>query len=128
MEKNFLRKVEEERAFWLCIDHFKTIAKVLSLEELLTALKKAPFQVFLHHLRRGNNDFADWVEDVVGDSLLAKRLKRIKESEPKKLAEKIIETFDERIKELKEQKIAKKRIFEYKETTRTKIVKRRKKI
>lgn len=46
------------------------------IEELYSALSTMPETQFCYHVRGKKNDFADWVEDVLGDRTLARRLRK----------------------------------------------------
>ncbi len=61
---------EGEKAFWV---NFGPI--IHSLEELATALQRMNEKTFNHHVTKDRNDFARWVEEVLNDSALAKKLK-----------------------------------------------------
>ena len=43
-------------------------------------MKKKPEQ-FLHHVNRQKNDFAKWISEVVGDAILAQRIRVLKTRE-----------------------------------------------
>jgi len=61
------------KAFWFCngfIAH--------DLHELSDSLKKIDQSSFKHHVNDRKNDIAKWVEDILNDKRLAKRLYRVK--------------------------------------------------
>jgi len=61
------------KAFWFCngfISH--------NLYELVDALKKIDQSSFKHHVNDRKNDIAKWVEDILTDKKLSKRLYRVK--------------------------------------------------
>jgi hypothetical protein len=66
-----LSDVPREQAFW-CEDgrEFK------NLEELAGALAGMSPETYGHHVSGNNNDFSNWVRDVVGDATLANQLAR----------------------------------------------------
>ncbi|RLJ02584.1 MAG: alpha-amylase [Candidatus Aenigmatarchaeota archaeon] len=73
MDKNFLRRVEEGKEFYC-----RNGKIICSLEELAREIKKLDPETFLHHVNEEKNDFANWIENVIGDIVLANRIKRIK--------------------------------------------------
>ena len=73
MSKEFLREVEEGKEFF-CKDG----RVIKSLEELAKVIKELHPEVFMHHVNEEKNDFANWIRDVIGDHVLANRLKRVK--------------------------------------------------
>ena len=48
------------------------------LDQLQLALGTMDDEVFLHHVNKEKNDFADWIEHVLGDSECAKALRKAK--------------------------------------------------
>jgi hypothetical protein len=99
--KKFLEEVEEAKAFWLKIAHEKILTKVRDLGSLVKELAKAPAEAVAFHLREGKNDFANWIEDVVGDRVLAIRLRALKARNWREMQRKIVETIKKRIDEIK---------------------------
>ena len=73
MSKEFLREVEEGKEFF-CKDG----RVIKSLEELAKVIKELHPEVFMHHVNEEKNDFANWIRDVIGDHVLANRVKRVK--------------------------------------------------
>lgn len=64
---------EGEACFWT------TDGRVLeNLEQLRTAFGSMDDEVFLHHVNKEKNDFADWVETVLEDAECAAALRRAK--------------------------------------------------
>lgn len=62
---------EGEECFWT------TDGKVLeNLNELALAFGSMDEEVFLHHVTKDKNDFADWVEHVLQDAACATALRR----------------------------------------------------
>jgi hypothetical protein len=47
-----------------------------NLSELTSALSEMPETTFEHHVTQQNNDFSNWVRDVIGDTTLAKTLNK----------------------------------------------------
>ncbi len=73
MDKSFLGTVEQGKEFY-CRN-----GKVInSLEELAKEIKELDIETFLHHVNEERNDFANWIKEVVGDMVLANRIKRAK--------------------------------------------------
>lgn len=74
-------KKEKQKAALVCADgaqcFWTTDGKVLSnLLELRDAFERMSDKVFTYHVTKDKNDFADWVEDVLGDRELGKALRR----------------------------------------------------
>jgi hypothetical protein len=68
--KRILPHAEGSACFWV------TDGQILSnLIELERALKKMTNDVFLYHVTKDKNDFADWVQYVLGDTELAGSLR-----------------------------------------------------
>jgi hypothetical protein len=65
-QKRILARAEGPQCFWVTDG---TI--IADLVELSAALKTMERDVFAHHVNAERNDFADWVEWVLGDSELA---------------------------------------------------------
>lgn len=76
-------------AFWFCNG---TIAK--NVYEFVSTIENCDKGVFEYHVNSEKNDFYNWILNVLGDDILAKRVK--KELDQKKFAKKI----RRRIKEL----------------------------
>lgn len=66
-----LRVVPQEHAFYCCDGQV-----FYSLEELYRGFQQMDEQTFLYHSQRQRNDFAAWVEDIIGDGELAQRLEK----------------------------------------------------
>jgi len=64
-----LNDVPQGKAFW-CYDgrEFRNLA------ELAAALTDMSQETYRHHVSGSNNDFSNWVRDVVGDATLANQL------------------------------------------------------
>jgi len=66
----YLRDVEPMwKAFWF---HMHSVAK--NLEEFAAGLGAVSDDIYAYHASGQKNDFAAWVQEVIGDSLLARRL------------------------------------------------------
>lgn len=62
-----------EECFWT------TDGQVLeNLDELALAFGSMEDEVFLHHVTKEKNDFADWVEQVLEDTLCAADLRKVR--------------------------------------------------
>lgn len=86
----FLSDIHDQRAFWV-----NNGPVIKNLDELKLALRKMDQKTFMHHLNKEKNDFAKWISDVVGDSILGNSIARAKSQ---KSAEKKVEF---RIKQLR---------------------------
>jgi hypothetical protein len=64
-----LKNVSPERVFY--VHEGGTIKNLYELAENLASMKQSSFS---HHVSQFRNDFANWVRDVVDDSILAMRL------------------------------------------------------
>lgn len=49
-----------------------------NLTELLNELKVMPHETFHHHVNIGKNDFANWIADVLQDSITAKAIRGLR--------------------------------------------------
>jgi hypothetical protein len=76
-------------AFW-----FSNSIIAKNVYEFVNTIENCDKGVFDYHVNHEKNDFYNWILNVLGDEVLAKRIK--KELDPKKLAKKI----RRRIKEL----------------------------
>lgn len=59
-----------------------------NLSDLSLAIGSMDDEIFLHHVSSEKNDFADWVEHVLQDSLCAEALRKAKKKEQ---AEKVVQ-------------------------------------
>ncbi len=88
--RRFLAVVTPEwHAFWV---HEGPV--FASLKDMSAALPKLTAQSFAHHVNEAKNDFADWIEFVVGDKDLAKDMRGAK------TARQILGALDSRLKDL----------------------------
>lgn len=71
--KRVLVSASGEQCFWV-----NNGAIISNLLELRDALDRMTDDVFGYHVTRGKNDFADWVEYVLGDTELAGKLRSAK--------------------------------------------------
>jgi hypothetical protein len=69
--KLWLRNVPQDKAFW-----FRDGRTASNLGELASALRGIGEETFHHHVLRGQNDFSNWVKDVIGDVTLANQLQK----------------------------------------------------
>lgn len=64
---------DNERSFW--VHDGQILNSLVALKDALVKMKK---DTFSHHVAKGKNDFADWVEAVLGDSACAADLRKAK--------------------------------------------------
>ncbi len=64
-------KVPEEKSFVLCNGD-----KLLSLEDLVTAINLTEPEVFHTHVNEHKNDFAAWIDGVFEESAFAEKLRQ----------------------------------------------------
>ena len=69
-------------AFW-----FTNGTIAMNIYELVSAIEVCDKKVFEYHVNQEKNDFYKWILDVLGDYVLARRIK--KEFDQKKFAKKI---------------------------------------
>ena len=74
--KKILSAVQPDKAFWV-----NNGPVLKSLDEFATSLKNLKPEQFLHHVNRQKNDFAKWISEVVGDGILAQRIRVLKTGE-----------------------------------------------
>lgn len=86
----FLSDVEKGKEFY-----FYDGSVFKNLKDLLEGLKKMKKRDFEYHVNQTKNDFADWVENSIGDKLLAQRLRECKDKKS------MIGAISSRIRELK---------------------------
>ncbi|MFH0978089.1 MAG: hypothetical protein V1837_02185 [Candidatus Woesearchaeota archaeon] len=73
-------------------------AVIRNIYELASTIESLQDDAFSYHVNQEKNDFANWVNDILGDGQLAKKLKGIKNRK------KYAETIRKRIKELESTK------------------------
>ena len=74
--KKILEDVDKKHVFALKRGH-----EIKSLAELFEELKTISDEEFKHHVTEEKNDFAQWVEDVIGDKHLAETMREVKDKE-----------------------------------------------
>lgn len=67
--KWFLRDIDGPECFWV-----NNGPIIKNLDELAAAIRAMKKDVFAHHVNKEKNDFAKWVEGVIGDMKLASDL------------------------------------------------------
>jgi len=68
-----ITRIEGPECFW--VNHGPVVS---SLPDLLDAVEHMSDETFKHHIQGGQNDFVVWIDEVLGEHKLAKRLKRLK--------------------------------------------------
>jgi len=71
--KRMVSNTLPQKAFWV-----NNGPVIRSMTELAAAAKKLTEGQFLHHVNNDKNDFAKWVSEVIGDSVLARKLRQVK--------------------------------------------------
>ncbi len=71
-----LSDVPSEKCFWANNGWI-----IKNLQELPIALENMSNETFVYHVNGEKNDFARWINDVVGDKVLAKSIERAKKKE-----------------------------------------------
>ncbi len=74
--KKILSAVQPDNAFWV---NNGPILK--SLDEFAAAVRKLKPEQFMHHVNGQKNDFAKWISEVIGDGILAQRIRVLKTGE-----------------------------------------------
>ena len=64
---------DNQKSFW--VNDGRILNSLLALKEALAEMEKA---IFTHHVNQEKNDFADWVEVVLGDATCALDLRKAK--------------------------------------------------
>jgi hypothetical protein len=95
-----LSEVEDWHAFNLKTAEDNVVCACRSLTHLFNALFKSGPEAVAFHTSRGN-DFAAWIEDVVGDRLLAERIKNVDTTNTEQARAKISLLIYRRIQELR---------------------------
>lgn len=73
MATTTIREAQGTKCFWV-----NNGPIIKNLPELIEALEKMSVEKFNYHNKRNGNDFAVWVEWVLGEKDLAKKLARLK--------------------------------------------------
>ncbi len=71
--KKTLTVAAPEQCFWTCNG-----AILKDLKELKDTLKRMDKNTFVYHVNKEKNDFSKWVEEVLGDAELAKKIAKDK--------------------------------------------------
>ncbi|RLI92081.1 MAG: hypothetical protein DRO65_00515 [Candidatus Altiarchaeales archaeon] len=68
-----LSDVPEDKVFYVRNGHI-----LRNLRDLVKELETMDFQTFHHHVNPEKNDFANWINDVIGDKTLANEIRKLK--------------------------------------------------
>ncbi len=72
--QQMLRSIPEDHlCFWLCDGRI-----LRSLRDLVDALNNMADEVFFYHVNQEKNDFANWINEVIQDKTLAKKINKTK--------------------------------------------------
>ena len=85
----YFRQVNPLESFKLRKSPKEPIAEIFSLEDLLMGIERAPQEAIIFHLRNGN-DFAQWVNKIIGYQELSKKLKQVKLTHPEEARQKLV--------------------------------------
>ena len=90
--------IEFRPPFTLKASDTEIIAEPVLLQELVDAVDAAPEDAIKYHLGK-SNDFADWVENAVGDTELAEKMREVKgdDKDAKKKIVKLLKTRKEKL-------------------------------
>lgn len=99
----YLRPVGLEDSFKLKNDHDEIIVEILTLDALKTAIDGVSDTSLIFHLD-GRNDFAAWIENVIGCRALSKEFAKIKlnEKHPEETRRQLVKVLDYTLSLLKE--------------------------
>ena len=85
----YFRKVKPEQSFKLKKSFQEVVSEIFSLEELLKAVERAPPEAIIFHLH-DKNDFADWIEKIIGNEELGEKISQIKLTRPEETRWKLV--------------------------------------
>jgi hypothetical protein len=71
-----------------------------NLQELYEGLKNSGVDAVIFHMRNGNNDFAEWVSEVIGDQVLARSLRNSRSQDWVRMRKSLIQKIKRRIENL----------------------------
>ncbi len=97
IKHNFLKEVPPDKKFFT-IDG-RELSNLIDLAFYLGICKKEHFD---YHVKKSRNDFADWIENIIGDKKLARAIR--KSRTPKSALRELTSRLKELIKDLKEVK------------------------
>ncbi|RMF55437.1 hypothetical protein D6745_02185 [Candidatus Woesearchaeota archaeon] len=72
--RKYLRIIDDEKSF-----HLYQGPRIKNIEALAEVLDVVNDDIFKHHVTKDKNDFATWIDEVVGDKVLARRVLRAKD-------------------------------------------------
>ncbi|MBN2014680.1 MAG: hypothetical protein JW778_05825 [Candidatus Altiarchaeota archaeon] len=91
----YLRPVDLEASFKLKNDHDDVIVEILTLTALKTAIEGVPDTSLIFHMD-GRNDFAAWINDVVGCKALSMEFAKVRlnEKHPEETRKQLVKILD----------------------------------
>lgn len=89
-----------DQCFLLKTNHENILNEITLISDMRNAIQNAPIAAIAFHLRQGN-DFADWVEESVGDKKLAAKMRKIQYEEILDAKDQLVEILDKKIKKQK---------------------------
>lgn len=69
--------VAPESVFWVGLNGGETLKNLIELRDALETMSEEQFDF---HTKRDGNDFANWIEGVIGHENLAKEIKKAKQA------------------------------------------------
>lgn len=74
--------------------------RIKSISQLSNLLNDMSDEVFFHHVTPDRNDFYNWIKDVFGDSVLAERIRNVKNKKElnKQLIKRLLEIVNSKLK------------------------------
>lgn len=91
--KKILENVSPDKIFFVCDG-----STLSNLRDLANALKTMNDGTFSYHANANKNDFSNWINDVLHDSALAKKIKNLDKTKAQKEIEKRLKELEKKIK------------------------------
>ena len=88
-----LSDTDEQHAFWFCDG-----SVLKNIEELYATLQRVDDGAYHYHANAEKNDFSSWINDVLGDSALARQLRRKEKKDAAKMLKQRISWLERKAK------------------------------